>query len=130
MPLRPWTSGFSSRPPARLPSLGARLAEQGHDARHARDLDLEDAPDRTIVERARRLAAIILTHDLDYGRLLAFSGEKSPSVIIFRGIANEPTVLFQVLQQHWHGLEEPIQTGAIVILEQEALRIRPLPIET
>lgn len=33
---------------------------------------------------AGRNSETILTHDLDYGHLLAFSGETAPSVIIFR----------------------------------------------
>lgn len=110
------------------PSLGERLADRGHDVQHAGDLDLETAPDQMIVERARQLGAVILTHDLDYGRLLAFSGENDPSVIIFRGIANQPAVLDHALQNHWNDLEEPLGSGAVVILEEGALRVRPLPI--
>lgn len=111
------------------PSLGRHLAGEGHSFEHAGDLDLTDAPDQEIIKAAREIGAVLLTHDLDFGRLLAFSGANKPSVIIFRGIDNHPQVLFHQLQRRWEDLVEPLAVGAIVILESEALRVRPLPIE-
>jgi predicted nuclease of predicted toxin-antitoxin system len=67
-----------------LPQLGSRLAAVGHLCRHARDIGLERAEDPGIIAAARAGGEIIVTHDLDYGHLLAFSGEAGPSVIIFR----------------------------------------------
>ena len=64
--------------------LGRRLSNLGHDCRHVGDVGLSDASDEAIVEAARKAGETILTHDLDYGSLLAFSGEPSPSVVIFR----------------------------------------------
>ena len=37
------------------------------------------ATDSEIVAEARRTGEVIITHDLDYGHLLAFSGEQAPS---------------------------------------------------
>jgi len=65
--------------------LGRLLEIQGHAWRHARDAGLGEATDSTIVEIAKANGEVILTHDLDYGHLLAFSGDARPSVVISGG---------------------------------------------
>jgi hypothetical protein len=40
--------------------------------------------DTEIIKAAKSADEVIVTHDLDYGHLLAFSGEAAPSVIMFR----------------------------------------------
>ena len=64
--------------------LGKRLVAAGHLCRHVGDIGLGAASDVEIMVEAGRNHETILTHDLDYGHLLAFSGETAPSVIIFR----------------------------------------------
>jgi predicted nuclease of predicted toxin-antitoxin system len=59
--------------------LGRLLETQGHTWRHARDAGLAEAADSVIVEIAKANGEVILTHDLDYGHLLAFSGDDRPS---------------------------------------------------
>jgi predicted nuclease of predicted toxin-antitoxin system len=71
---------------------------------------------------------VILTHDLDYGSILAFSGEATPSVIIFRVRNTQPQYLFSRLMRSWPQIQASLAQGAIVILEDAALRIRELPI--
>jgi predicted nuclease of predicted toxin-antitoxin system len=63
-------------------SLAKRLQDKGYLCRHAGDIGLSYAEDWEIIEEARRQGEIILTHDLDYGRLLAFTRQSSPSIII------------------------------------------------
>jgi predicted nuclease of predicted toxin-antitoxin system len=60
-------------------SLAKRLQDKGYLCRHAGDIGLSYAEDWEIIEEARRQGEIILTHDLDYGRLLAFTRQSSPS---------------------------------------------------
>lgn len=73
--------------------LGRRLVAAGHPCRHAGDIGLGGARDVEIMAEAGRNHEIILTHDLDYGHLLAFSGETAPSVIIFRRRNTHPARL-------------------------------------
>ncbi len=108
--------------------LGRRLASEGHPYRHAGDIGMDRADDSAIVAVARTNGEVIVTHDLDYGHLLAFSGESTPSVIIFRLRKTHPDNLFARLMNVWAQVESPLKAGAIVILEDSALRIRPLPI--
>ena len=60
------------------------LIDKGHDSIHARELGLEKASDDEIMTIAEEEGRVIVTCDLDFGDLMAASGDKSPSVIIFR----------------------------------------------
>lgn len=108
--------------------LGGRLAAEGHTCRHAGEIGMAQASDTTIMEEARKNQEVIITHDLDYGHLLAFSGEQSPSVIIIRLHNTHPNNLFVQIMNTWSEIENPLLTGAIVVLEDAAFRIRRLPI--
>jgi predicted nuclease of predicted toxin-antitoxin system len=108
--------------------LGRRLAAQGHECRHAGDIGMAQASDVAITEEARGSKETIVTHDLDYGHLLAFSGEPAPSVIIFRLRNTHPDNLFARIMSTWPEIDKPLLKGAIVVLEDAAFRIRRLPI--
>lgn len=60
------------------------LNEEGHDAVHLRDEKLHKLPDVDIFAKAFSEQRIILTFDLDFGEIVALSGGKSVSVILFR----------------------------------------------
>ena len=85
--------------------------------------------DTAIIEEARAKSEVIATHDLDYGNLLAFSGERSPSVVIFRLRNVHPDNLFARITAAWPEIEKPLFEGAIVSLEDATVRIRRLPVE-
>lgn len=110
-------------------TLGARLASQGHESRHVADIGMDRASDLAIVQEARTNREIIVTHDLDYGQLLAFSGEPGPSVVIFRLRDTRPDNLFARICDVWPQIKGPLTAGAVVLLEDAALRIRRLPIK-
>ena len=110
------------------PKTVSFLKRLGHEAVHLHEQGLDRLSDSKILEKAVVEGSIILTHDLDYGHLLAFSGEPSPSVIIFRLRNTHPDNLFERINNTWSNIEDPLNTGAIVALEDAAFRIRPLPI--
>lgn len=110
------------------PQLGKRLALEGHLCRHVRDIGMATADDEEIVREAKIREEVIITHDLDYGHLLAFSGESHPSVIIFRLRNTHPTNLFERLKKNWSAMQQDLEQGAIVVIEDAALRIRKLPV--
>ena len=109
-------------------SIGKQLSAEGHSYRHAGDIGMAQASDSEIVEEARRNKEVIITPDLDYGRLLAFIDNSKPSVIIFRLRNTNPDNLFSRIMGIWHEIENPLSEGAIVVIEDAALRIRRLPI--
>lgn len=109
-------------------STTARLRELGHDAVHLRDLHLERLPDREILERTRQEGRIVLTFDLDFGDLLAAGALPFPSVVIFRLHDQTPTSVNPRLEQVLTECQEPLTSGAIVIVEDARYRVRRLPI--
>ena len=111
-----------------LPQLASRLVAAGHSCRHAREIGLARAADPEIIRAAKASGEVIITHDLDYGHLLAFSGEAGPSVVILRIRNTHPDALFRKLTECWPEIEDPLHRGAIVAVEDAAVRIRLLPI--
>lgn len=109
-------------------SLGKGLEGEGHTYRHAGDIGLSQASDVDIMAEAEKQQEVILTHDLDYGHLLAFSGDTAPSVVIFRLRDSHPVNLLTRLSAALPAIDQPLREGAIIILEDAAVRIRRLPI--
>jgi len=104
------------------------LRQAGHDVIHLREQGLQRLPDPEILEKARTEGRVLLTHDLDFGRLLALSEATSLSVIVFRLADMRPASvnhhLDQVLQQAAGDLER----GAIISVREGQIRVRILPV--
>ncbi len=60
------------------------LKSLGHDVVRVSEILPTNASDEVIVQRARQDSRIILTQDLDFSRLIALSGQMSPSLISLR----------------------------------------------
>jgi predicted nuclease of predicted toxin-antitoxin system len=104
------------------------LRQQGHDAVHVQEQDLGRLSDAEILSKAQDEERIVLTHDLDFGELLAASGGALPSVIIFRlkdmRAENVSRHLFSLLRLQTATLAE----GAVCSVTERKVRIRKLPI--
>ncbi len=109
-------------------ALAAGLSDFGHECRHAGEIGLAEADDSDIIDTARASGEVILTHDLDYGLLLAFSGQSSPSVVILRlrnmSVSRAVARLLEVL----NAAAEALHKGAVVVVDEATTRIRRLPI--
>ncbi len=66
------------------PKTVSFLRDLGHQAAHLHEQGLDRLSDWEILENAGHEGCIVLTHDLDFGDLLAVSGAPLPTVIIFR----------------------------------------------
>ena len=108
--------------------LGPMLAAEGHQWRHAGDIGLARAADTFILARAKQQRECIITHDLDYSQLLAFSGDRAPSVVLFRLRRANAKMMCQRLKAVWNEIEGHLTDGAIVTIEEAARRVRRLPI--
>ena len=60
------------------------LQKLGHDAVHVHAEGLDRLPDSDVLKKAREEGRVLLTHDLDFGLLIAASEASTPSIIIFR----------------------------------------------
>jgi predicted nuclease of predicted toxin-antitoxin system len=104
------------------------LREAGYDAAHLREEDLHRLPDNAILEKALREVRIVLTFDLDFGDLLAASGGRLPSVIIFRLQNQTPSNVTGRLFDLLSAEAERLEAGALIIVEDARYRMRPLPV--
>ncbi|MGK7903456.1 MAG: DUF5615 family PIN-like protein [Hormoscilla sp.] len=104
------------------------LRASGYNAVHLREQGLQRLPDPDILQKARREESIILTFDLDFGDLLASSGDDLPSVVIFRLRNTTPAFVGARLQEILAERAEDLTTGAIAIVEDTRYRLRRLPI--
>ena len=107
-------------------AIAQTLGGLGQECVHARDVGLATSDDRIVVEFARRNGRVIVTHDLDYGDLLMLTEEPRPSVIIFRLRRSSPSAMCRRLMEAWTPICKAVEDGAIVIIEDAAVRIRSL----
>lgn len=111
------------------PETVAFLTGLGHDAIHLADHSLGKEPDPQVLEKARKKERVLLTHDLDFGELVAAARLRLPSVIIFRLRNMWPDSVNRHLQlivtQHRHALEQ----GAIISVTEGQIRVRSLPLQ-
>lgn len=110
------------------PKTAVFLQSLRYDAVHLHNQGLDRLPDPAILEKARNEKRVLLTHDLDFGELLAISGTKLPSVVIFRLRNMHPErvnrYLREVITQHRDALEQ----GAIISVTEGQIRMRLLPL--
>ncbi len=94
---------------------------------HLRDEGLQKLPDRLIFSKSLAGNRIILTFDLDFGEIVALSGEKSVSVVLFR--LNNATAPFVIarLKVVLPATAEALGEGAIVVVQDGRFRVRRLP---
>lgn len=104
------------------------LRQKGYDAIHLREENLNRMLDGEILEKARLESRVLLTHDLDFGELLAASGGQLPSVIVFRlkdmRAPNVSLHLFSIINQQ----SEALKRGAICSVTEKKVRVRLLPV--
>jgi predicted nuclease of predicted toxin-antitoxin system len=104
------------------------LQALGYDAVHLLDQGLERLPDSEIMEKALTEGRIVLTHDLGFGDLLAASGERLPSVIIFRLQNMKPQNVNRYLQAIISQYSNELEQGVVVSVTEARIRVRDLPL--
>jgi len=110
------------------PLLADALKAAGHDAVHVRDLGMHAAPDDAVLERARAGGQVLISADTDFGGLLARSRASNPSVILIRRLvgrraAEQASIILANLDQ----VVNDLTAGAVVVLHEDLLRVRHLP---
>ena len=104
------------------------LTQHGVEAIHWTAVGASTALDTEIMAYARIHAYVVLTHDLDFGAILARQQGAKPSVIQIRAELVGPevigTAILAVLDQL--GLE--LEAGALITVDPKHTRVRVLPL--
>jgi len=112
-----------------LPRSAATLLRQsGWDVVHVSEIGMSRASDADILQRARTESRSCVTLDADFHSLLATSGEHSPSTIRIRKEGLDAVALTALLQGIWPRIEGVLDSGALVTVTEQSIRIRRLPI--
>ncbi|WP_420149847.1 DUF5615 family PIN-like protein [Spirosoma sp.] len=110
------------------PSLGESLTTIGHSYRWVPLCMEPTTSDFTIIQEAAITGEVILTHDTDFGTLLSFLSTTKPSVVLFRIDKISASLFFTLLVNNWSLISQPLKDGALIIFEEDKIRIRELPI--
>ena len=110
------------------PRWVAALRGAGIEARHWSEIGPANAPDRALFNYAAREDCILLTHDLDFGAILAAGGETKPSVVQLRGADLRPETASASVLSALRQARRELLSGALVTVDAGRMRLRILPL--
>lgn len=110
------------------PEWVAALDAHGFPSQHWVTVGAPNAPDTELLNWARDHSQIVLTHDLDFGEILAATNARGPSVIQVRTQDVAPAALADYLVGVLRQFEDVLNEGALVTVDREKARARVLPI--
>jgi len=110
------------------PEWVAVLQRAGWDAIHWSTVGNPRAQDAEIMAWARARKHVILTHDLDFGTLLALTRSGSPSVIQVRTQDVTPGAIAALVVGALRQFEDALEKGALIVLDEARARARVLPL--
>jgi len=104
------------------------LRSLGYEVDRASVLGLSRSKDREIIDYAAVNSMVLITMDLDVGRIIALLGRRKPSVILLR--LRKPTVenINKKLSYTLHKTMDKLERGIIVVVEEQRIRVRELPL--
>ena len=104
------------------------LRAEDWDSLHWSEVGNATAPDHEIMGWALRDQRVVLTHDLDFGAMLAATGAFGPSVVQVRTQDVRSTTLASLLIPVLRRYESELIAGALLVVDQARSRVRLLPI--
>ena len=111
------------------PAWVVSLGEAGFESIHWSRVGDPRASDKIVMDYARAHGYVVLTHDLDFGAILAATAAETPSVVQIRTQNVAPVSLIGAVISLLHRCQEYLEAGALVCLDQSSERVRILPIE-
>ncbi|MGL4942431.1 MAG: DUF5615 family PIN-like protein [Thermoguttaceae bacterium] len=111
------------------PRLATLFREAGYECHHWSEVGEPTAEDFIILRWAQENQFVVVTHDLDFGAILAATGFESPSVVQIRRQNIMPDVIFPRLIALLDICRQQIQSGSLVVFDERKYRIRILPLK-
>lgn len=110
------------------PKTVEQLRSHGYDVVRVSDVMDPRSRDEQIVDHARRDGRVILTQDLDYSAIIALSGASEPSLISLRLSSSRVEYVSAVLTRVLPQVEKDLESGAIITVTDDRIRLRKLPV--
>lgn len=104
------------------------LNDAGMRAVHWSAIGRSNAPDREILAYAVANGCVVLTHDLDFGAILAAIAGDGPSVVQIRAEDTSPDAIGAKVADAILQLEIELDSGALVTVDPARTRVRLLPL--
>jgi predicted nuclease of predicted toxin-antitoxin system len=111
------------------PKTVESMRKRGWDILRVSNLLPSNASDQQILQFARSENRILITQDLDFSALLALAGENQPSLVTLRLSVSDPETITKKLLDILPRLEDELQAGCVVTIQDTTVRIRRLPIQ-
>ena len=110
------------------PKWADLLVSAGFEAEHWSAIGAADAPDRAIMSFASEHGFVVLTHDLDFGTILAASGDNKPSVVQLRADDTRPERIGAQVIAALRVMDADLAAGALLTIDPARTRMRLLPL--
>jgi predicted nuclease of predicted toxin-antitoxin system len=111
--------------PASVPYLGSA----GIAATRWSSIGAAYASDPTIFAHAKAAGLIVLTHDLDFGAILAVAGGDKPSVVQIRAADVSPSAIGAEIVAALKQMSHELEMGALLTVDPGKTRLRLLPLQ-
>ena len=104
------------------------LAAAGIESAHWSTLGARNALDTEIMAYAAASDYVVLTHDLDFGAILAATQGEKPSVVQIRAEDVSPDVIGASVVSALRQMADELELGALVTVDPNRTRLRVLPL--
>jgi predicted nuclease of predicted toxin-antitoxin system len=111
------------------PRLATLLSDAGFESVHWSQVGLATDPDLAIMVHAKLHDFVVLTHDLDFGAILAATNADKPSVVQIRASDLKPEALVGPVTIGLRQCEVALTDGALLTIDVVRLRLRLLPLK-
>ena len=106
------------------------LEAAGFDSIHWSLVGAGDASDAQIMAYAKENDFVVLTHDLDFGAILASTRGDRPSVVQIRADDVSPEAICRHVAAALRQMRRELTVGALITIDPARTRVRVLPLRS
>ena len=110
------------------PDFCSAISTDGLTAEHWSAVGEATAPDAEIMRYARENKYVVVSHDLDFSAILAFTHDHGPSVVQVRTQDVLSAAFVRLLQAAIKQFASELANGAILVIDADTARARILPL--